>query len=344
MSLAMQNVIKESPREDNLVKRTLSDVARKRVAEIGQQLVVLAVEDQITPKEVFEILGYSFGITQTTTSPNSQSTDNQLIRKTQTSKVSSQKRTKKKGTGVSNQPDTRNVKQNNNDSNSSSKKRKNSQPTVSAISKKKRQDGHLTPKERVIPLNNQEVKEKYSLSSCPTSEGLRDGAGKVIEQPQGGPYGLAEWILRSLDTEKGKALLLKRGFKTLDSPYSILRVLFCFIGANSPEDLAHLSRAMPGEQIDKVFSTPFNEGLEYLKTLFEFSSEDLEVLNGYSSFRKSSFKTAWSKAHSNYIKVSSEQTRLLREKVKPKSSDNPSGDVPMDDVNFSEVDDGSDQN
>lgn len=298
----------------------LSDRAKTAIKAIGNSLNDLAIDEGITPQEVFFILGYSFGIEPTKSFPVEKAPENQETRSSNPKRNSSKKR-KSSGKGGENQPVPTTVKENKKDS-SFSGKRKESLLESQPDSKRQRRD-QPKAKSRVIFVDNKGLKEKYSLDSCPVAEGLRSLDGKsVIEPPRGGPVGLMEWILKALAEGKGRTLLQSRGVKELDDALSILRVLCCFIGANSPEDLAYILRSESANRINAIFKAKFDTGCELLISGFKLSQTDVDTLRSYSSFRKGSFSEAWQRARSLHSRVSSEQAKRRLDKEKSKSNSN----------------------
>jgi len=151
---------------------------------------------------------------------------------------------------------------------------------------------------------------------------------------------LAEWLIRTMSTEKGKTLLKYKGLSSKLHAQSILRVLFCYIGGNSHEDLAFLCRAMPGVEIDEVFKAGFEDGLKLLQTIFQLSDADAILLRDYTSFRKSDFAKHWRAAYKSHGVMAERQLALRlkanKDKLNPKGDENPkvdilNEDVPMDD-------------
>jgi len=320
-----------------------SDDAMQQIAAIGKQLVDLSVQHNILPWEVFARLGYSTGTVEgKTNQPDTpKTTDNQQSKGSSATTTPKKKKSKKKRKSGAASLTEQNVKENK-DSLSSSRKRQStsgSNPT----SKKQRLDNAnapkselLTLKDRIVPVGHLRIKEKYSLSSCPVTEGLRDKDGIVKERPQGGPYGLAEWLMTCLDSQKGLAQLEKRKVAPQQAK-SALRVLFCFIGANSPTDLAFLCRFMDGNRIDEIFGADFNGGLEILQDAFKFSGDDLKYLNDHSSFRKKDFRDAWFQEYSKYLRVVEEQARKRLEKVNSNSMEVETTTLNTDDIPFGNV-------
>jgi len=164
---------------------------------------------------------------------------------------------------------------------------------------------YTDPKNRLVPLSNRAVKEKFALSTLPVRDGSLTLEGKIDKRPQGGPYGLAEWILKCMDSDTGKTLLKVYGFEDADQTWSALRVLFCYIGSLSVDDLAYLTRGLTHTQLNLIFTSSALRCRAAIPT-FKVSEDDGNtMLKALKSFKLKMLTPKWLV-----------QNRLYNERVK----------------------------
>lgn len=257
----------------------------------------------ITPLDVITLLGFAPLVQSAGVSVNPlQTTAQQQPWNTSTTNPSKKKK-KSSGKGKSGGSSgvNPNIVDKQNKSNSSQRKRKNPQQPDIPSKRRKSERDLSDPKDRIVPLSNRAVKEKFALPTLPVRDGSLNQDGKLETAPLGGPYGLAEWILRSMDDDEGRARLLKYGLKNAEQAWCALRVLLCFLGSVSVDDLAYLTRGLTLRQLNDIFTSPLENCRHLPVEVFKTSEEDAQTLiKATKSFRLKMLTPKWSIQHKAY--------------------------------------------
>jgi hypothetical protein len=208
-----------------------------------------------------------------------------------------------------------NVSGQNKDPNSSSRKRKLNSPTTSFSKKKKVEVDYQDPRNRVVTVPNRQLKEKFALNTCPVRDGLRNEKGEVVTKPRGGPYGLAEWVLESLQSKKGNALMQKI-FQSSDNCYGALRALVSFIGTVDYDAMIYLLRSIPVEEINRIFNASIENGFKVLEEIFKIDPKEMDPLKCSKIKRSQHFQRAYFTSKARYLDLVKEQAEKREQALK----------------------------
>jgi hypothetical protein len=209
---------------------------------------------------------------------------------------------------------------------SASKKRKNDSST-DPKTKRSRTDVNAGTQDQVVYPPDWTNKKRFELSCSPVLPGRKDKEGTLQEQPQGGPLGLLESLVRRSVQRRGKKFLTETLGMDIDSFTNVVSTLVEVVGSVDADSAAYAIRNLSAETAKSVLAAQPLAGCQYLTDNFgwDMSKEDVKARLASKSDRTIIWRN-YEKYHEMYL-VDLARSRSQQRRV---PSDENSGSINMD--------------